>query len=309
MADVRRPDRRGGRLHRLHGPLPTGHFDFNVGVLRWTWRVQFYAFTLGTDVYPPFTLHDVADYPARLDVEYPERLSRGLVWVKWWLLAIPQYLVVAVFTGGAGPRYGGGLIGILCLIAGVTLAVTRRYPRPDLRLRHGALPLVLEGYRVRRAHAGRVPAVPARHRTGRTSAHRGHPSIGGADAGSRDLVMADFLITALFITHGLVHLAIYAAPASPGKPAPFDPGHSWALGGVTTASARSASVALACAVAAAYSAAGLMVAIEAPNAAAGAGLAAALGLLLKGLWFHPWLTLGVALDIAVAVAAVQGWPA
>ena len=51
-------------------------------------------------------------------------------WVKWWLLAIPQYLVVAVFTGGAGPRYGGGLIGILCLIAGVTLAVTRRYPRP-----------------------------------------------------------------------------------------------------------------------------------------------------------------------------------
>ena len=35
-------------------------------------------------------------------MEYPEHLSRGLVWVKWWLLAIPQYLVIAVFTGAPG---------------------------------------------------------------------------------------------------------------------------------------------------------------------------------------------------------------
>jgi hypothetical protein len=113
----------------LTGVYPRGIFDFNLGVLRWTWRVQLYAFTLATDRYPPFTLDEVADYPARLDVAYPERLSRGAVWVKWWLLAIPHYLVVAVFTGGAGPRYGGSLIGILCLIAGVALAVTGRYPR------------------------------------------------------------------------------------------------------------------------------------------------------------------------------------
>ena len=32
----------------------------------------------------------------------PERLSRGLVLVKWWLLAIPHYVVVGIFLGGGG---------------------------------------------------------------------------------------------------------------------------------------------------------------------------------------------------------------
>ncbi len=122
------------------GRYPRGIFDFNVGVLRWTWRVSYYSYsTLGTDEYPPFTLQDV-DYPARLDVAYPEELSRGLVLVKWWLLAIPHYIVVGLFTSGLiwyytefdGDNFfevGGGLIGLLVLIAALALLFTGRYPR------------------------------------------------------------------------------------------------------------------------------------------------------------------------------------
>jgi hypothetical protein len=120
------------------GRYPRGLFEFNVGVLRWTWRVGFYSYSaLATDKYPPFTLRDVPDYPARLEVEYPKSLSRGLVLVKWWLLALPHYLVIGVFVGGAWAGGGidrlyggGGLVGLLVLFAGIMLLFTGRYPTP-----------------------------------------------------------------------------------------------------------------------------------------------------------------------------------
>jgi hypothetical protein len=120
---------------------PRSIFDFNVGVLRWTWRVNYYSYSaLGTDQYPPFTLAEVPDNPAQLHVPYPEHLSRGLVLVKWWLLALPHLLIVGLLVGGGSTLAGNsdtreyawtavGLIGLLVLIAAVALAVTGRYPR------------------------------------------------------------------------------------------------------------------------------------------------------------------------------------
>jgi Domain of unknown function (DUF4389) len=61
------------------------------------------------------------------------------VLVKWWLLAPPHYLVVAVFAGGAWATWtgtggewiwsSGGLVGLLVLFAGVMLLFTGRYPK------------------------------------------------------------------------------------------------------------------------------------------------------------------------------------
>ena len=81
------------------------------------------------------------DYPADFDVAYPERLSRGLVLVKW-LLAIPHLIIVFLIAGtilpywwtdydwsaGFQPIGGYSVLNLLVVIAGFFLLITGRYP-------------------------------------------------------------------------------------------------------------------------------------------------------------------------------------
>ena len=124
------------------GHYPRPLFDFTSGVLRWTWRVSYYAGSggLGTDRYPPFTLGYAPEYPATLDIAYPAELSHGLVLVKW-LLALPHFLIIGLlvsnwwgWTSGGDRAFAfgtvgtGGLLGLLVVITAVVLLFTGKYP-------------------------------------------------------------------------------------------------------------------------------------------------------------------------------------
>jgi len=112
------------------GRYPRPLFQFTVGVLRWWWRVSFYSCgALATDKYPPFSLRS-QDYPADLEVEYAEDLSRWTV--LDFVFAIPHYACLAGLTTlSFKPVFFIGLLPALLLITALLLLFTGKY-RQDI---------------------------------------------------------------------------------------------------------------------------------------------------------------------------------
>jgi hypothetical protein len=100
------------------GRYPKALFDLAVMYFRWNTRMLAYVALL-RDEYPPFSGGAEPEYPVRLDIEYPERLSRLLIFVKW-LLAIPHLLILALL----------GLVAFLVYVIGwFAILFTGRLPR------------------------------------------------------------------------------------------------------------------------------------------------------------------------------------
>lgn len=99
------------------GRYPRGMFDFVVGVRRWSQNFGAYVLLL-RDEYPPFSM-ERGLYPVTYDVEYPETLSRLLIFVKW-LLVIPNVIVLAFLVVA---------VYVTSIVAWFAILFTGRYPR------------------------------------------------------------------------------------------------------------------------------------------------------------------------------------
>jgi hypothetical protein len=107
------------------------------------------------------------------------------------------------------------------------------------------------------------------------------------------------------LAHGLIHVAIYAPPTA--ADAPFDSGHSWLSRGARQA--RPLLLTFAYGSAAALMVAGIGLFAKQDWWQVVAIVGAALSLLLLVLFFNPWITIGVAINVAVIFVLVQtDWP-
>ena len=115
------------------GRYPRGLFDLIVGYFRWNARVETYVSYLMSDSYPPFSPDEKPGDPVRLNVEYPERLSRVLVLFKfffgWIYVGIPHGIILLLY---------GLVVWICSIIAFFAILFTGRYPRGifDLIMRY-----------------------------------------------------------------------------------------------------------------------------------------------------------------------------
>ena len=97
------------------GQFPPALFQFVAMTQRYQWRVSSYALGL-REQYPPFEFEmvgpDPGTDPAVWSIEEPAALSRGLIFVKWFLV-IPHYLVLAFVSLAAALAWLTGAVVVL----------------------------------------------------------------------------------------------------------------------------------------------------------------------------------------------------
>jgi len=166
------------------GRYPAAIRAYNTGVLRWSWRVGYYGYqALGTDRYPPFTLSDVPDYPARLRLDVDAPPPRRWLPLVAWLLALPHLIILGALTGASWSYQSGdtrtavplSVVGAAVLVAGLALLFTGRYPGGPARPAGRARPRAAGGGRLPDPAAGAVPAVPAGPGRPGAGSPAGHP--------------------------------------------------------------------------------------------------------------------------------------
>lgn len=100
------------------GAMPRGMFDFLASFQRLSLRANAYMLLM-TDEYPAFNGDADANYPVRLEMDYPESLSRGLIFVKW-LLVIPHMIIVGIYGYAAS---------LAVMVAWFAIMFTGTFPR------------------------------------------------------------------------------------------------------------------------------------------------------------------------------------
>ena len=105
------------------GRYPRGLFDLVVGYHRWAARVEAYMWHLMTDRYPPFS-SGTGSNPVNLEVDYPERLSRGMALLKfffaWLYVGIPHGIALVIY---------GILVFFVLFVSWWAILILGRFPR------------------------------------------------------------------------------------------------------------------------------------------------------------------------------------
>ena len=124
--------------------------------------------------------------------------------------------------------------------------------------------------------------------------------------------MTTVALVALLLLHGLLHLAIWLPRpdmAEERPDPPFHPDRSAVLErSLPEVRPGQVAVLLASVCTAAYLVAGVSVTLGSRWAVPTALVAGVTGLVLKGLYFHPLLSLGILIDAAVLTSALAQWP-